>query len=241
MALTPYRTMSEENKNPQNQNDASQNSGSEKNDDVRNVADNKPETNNRPTTPPAPKQEEKSLEEELAGDLEASETEVDNSVPKSEQPAPAIDINQLINNPEMLRTLQAAMAKVPTRPDHTAGDKRISLRRMDGKYVVDYKNCFQRFVMNEEQTQKVQVEVIPVRFHGEKEFTEVNYKEFIASERVQCKVNKTFNEELPVDEGETYDDDGALVQMIRKENISTYILMTPEGDEITIQQKVANA
>lgn len=182
---------------------------------------------------------EPALADQIISDLEESETVQDTTVPRSEVPAPAIDITQLTT--EQLQALKAALSATPDRASTADKAKEVKIRRIGDKYVVDFKRAYLTYMMDETEQRKVETHIIPVKYEGAADFVDVRYKVFMQADQVKCKVLDMQKREVPVTEGETYDEHDRLVEMVRTEVVYSLLIQTPEGRELTVDGKVANA
>lgn len=182
---------------------------------------------------------EPTLADQITKDLSESETKQDTTRPASETPAPAIDLSSL--NTEQLQALKAALSATPDRASTADQTKTVQIRRIGDRYVVDFKNAYLTYMLDETEQRKVETHIIPVKLEGDENFTEMRYKTFMKAEQVRCKVVDMFKREVPIIEGETYDEHDRLVEMVRKEVQYTFKLKTPEGRELSVDGKVANA
>lgn len=182
---------------------------------------------------------EPTLETEITEELAASEEIKDESVPQSEVPAPAIDLSNL--NTEQLQALKAALSATPDRSSTANQAKTVKIRRYQDKYVVDFKQAYPALIMDETLQRKVEQHIIPIKLEGAEDFINVPYRTFMQSEQVPCKVLAMPKEEHPIVEGETYDEHDRLVEMVRTEVVYSLKIETPEGRELNVEGKIANA
>lgn len=179
------------------------------------------------------------LNDAIISDLEESENKVDTDIPVSETPAPAIDISNL--SQEQLQALKAALSATPDRANTADQAKVVKVRRINDKYVVDFKRAYLTYMLDETEQRKVETHIIPVKLEGAEDFVDMRYKVFMQADRVNCKVKDMQQREVPIVEGETTDEHGRLVEMVRKEVVYSLVVTTPEGRELNIDGKVANA
>ena len=184
-------------------------------------------------------EEDKTIEEDIVEDLVEQDEVKDDTVPTTEEPAPAIDISKL--SVEQLQALKSALDTTPDRASTADKSKEVKVRKIGDKYVIDFKPAYLTYAMDETQQRKVERHMIPVKLEGETEFTDMPYKHFMGSEQVVCKVLAMPKEDRPIIEGETYDEHDRLVEMVRMEVIYTLKIKTPEGRELSIEGKIANA
>lgn len=158
---------------------------------------------------------------------------------RSEEPI-AIDLSKLTT--EQLQTLKAMLNTTPDRVSRKNVNPIASIRRMDGKYVVNFGNAYLALVKDAENRREVERHKIPIQFEGEQGFHDVMYKDFMESDRVKCEIVKTYAEQDNIVEGEVYSKErGAFVEMEVTRMHYTFDVKTPEGSIIRIEGKVANA
>lgn len=182
------------------------------------------------------------LEETINQELSQSEEVKETTAPKSEVVEPAFDISKL--SPDQLQQLAAALRAVPERVNDKK-NKTVKVREVTvngaQKLVLDFKRAFIGLVDDPENQRKVERHIIPIKVEGDTEFRNMLYSEFMQSPQVVCEVTKMNKEELPIVEGETYDQYDRLVEMTRTEVVYTLTVKTPDGREIELPGKVANA
>lgn len=178
------------------------------------------------------------IAERLGGGGRA-EDEIDPSAPKANTPMP-FDISSLSR--EQLQSLKAMLNATPEGQERAQKNPQITLRRIDGNYVVDFKNAVLGVVKDPETGRDVERHLIPVKFKGTEEYTNVLYSNFINSDRVACEVLSHKEEKKPIVEGEVFSrEKGTIVDMVRTQIISWFTIKLPEGDTLEIEGRLANA
>lgn len=182
---------------------------------------------------------EPNLADEIVSDLQESEEIKDESIPQSETPSPAFDISKL--SVDQIQQLKSVLSATPDRAASAKGSTNVKIRKINDKYVIDFKQAFLGVVDDEVLQKKVERHIIPTKLEGAEDYVNIDYKRFMQSEQVDCKVLDMRKDEQPIVEGETYDEYDRLVEMIRTEVVVTLVVKTPEGRELTIPGKIANA
>jgi len=196
-----------------------------------------------PPEPPTPPTGETpsvvgSISERLGSQATTEETK-DDTAPKADSPIP-FDINSLSR--EQLQSLKALLNSTPEGQIRESKNPVVTLRKIDGKYIIDFKRAMLGLVKDGETGRDVERHLIPVKFKGEEEFVSVLYSNFINSERVPCEVLSHKEEKKPVVEGQTFSRKrGTMVDMVRTQVISYFTIKLPEGETIDIEGRLANA
>lgn len=190
------------------------------------------------TAPPAPSSEAvESLSKRLEETREASE--VDPSAPEAVQPLP-FDITAL--KPEQLAVLKQQLSNSPDRVLQKKKNPTVTLRQLQGKLIIDFKNSFLSLKTNTVERRDVEIHVIPVLFLGETEFTNVELFNFHNAERVKCEIVDHSSKKEEYLEGTTISrDTGKEVEMFSYIVIDIFTLKLPNGELIKINSKIVNA
>lgn len=159
-------------------------------------------------------------------------------------PAPAFDLAKL--SPDQLYQLKDMIDTLPARPQAAAGRPVVSLRIMDDKLVIDFKNAFNTWVKDEQANQNVEMVMIPVRFLGSDGFTNVRWKDFMEAHQVPCEVIKRDSVPGEVPDGSPYVSrwNGKTVVPTVKRLIETFTVRLPKGFEpsqLTLEARIVNA
>jgi len=99
----------------------------------------------------------------------------------------AFDISKL--TPTELVQLKAMLAETPER--QTDKGHTITVRRFNEKYVIGVGTARTRSVLDPIEQKPITKVTIPVLYLGADSFEDADYKEFMQSERVKCKVEST--------------------------------------------------
>jgi hypothetical protein len=163
----------------------------------------------------------------------------DPDAPQAAAPAP-FDITKL--SAEQLQSLKAMLNATPDRAMAKAKNPVVLLRRIGGKIVVDFKNAYLALVFNAERRGDVEEHKIPVLFHGEKEYTDILYRDFMQADQVRTEIIGTRTEETPVVEGEVVSKEtGRLTEMVVKVPSYFFTVKLPDMEPFELEAKVVNA
>ncbi len=198
------------------------------------------DTTPEPPTPPAGETPSVvgNIAERLGGQAKSEETK-DDTAPQGKSPIP-FDINSLSR--EQLESLKALLNSTPEGQIRENKNPVVTLRKIDGQYVVDFNRAILGLVKDPETGRDVERHLIPVKFKGSDEFVNVLYSTFINSERVECEVLSHKEEKKPVVEGQTFSRKrGTMVDMVRTHVISYFTIKLPEGETLEIEGRLANA
>lgn len=175
---------------------------------------------------------------------ESGETAEAKNVMEAKSAIP-FDISRL--SVDQLQALKSALAQTP---DTIRGKKkanpRVTLRRMDGKLIVDYKEpAFKVIVHDGTQRRDVEKYMISVRFKDEDKFTDVDWQQFIEAPRISCEVISTRRQEEEIVEGETVSRaTNEPVEMVKVMVHDWFTIKLPEedgGGTMEIEARIANA
>lgn len=174
------------------------------------------------------------------GESAKPETEQGRENAPAPQNAMPFDITKL--SKEQLQTLKAMLNDTPEGQIREAKNPEITLRKIDGNYVIDFKNAILGIVKDPETGRDIERHLIPVRFKGTEEFVNVLYSKFINAERVPCEVLSHKEEKKPIVEGAVYSRErGRNVDMVRHIVNSYFTIKLPEGETLEIEGRLANA
>lgn len=155
-----------------------------------------------------------------------------------ETPLP-FDVTKL--SQEQLQALKAMLAVTPDQPQLRKQNPTVLLRKIGGKYVVDFKNAYLALVFDPERRAEVEQHKIPVRLEGASGYTDLLWKEFIQADQVKCEVVSQRQEVFEHKEGIVRSrETGLPVEMIAKEIRYFFTVKTPEGTTMEIPGSVAN-
>lgn len=176
-----------------------------------------------------------SIAERLGGESvsESSDKEV-----VAENPS-TIDITKFTR--EQIQTLKAMFNATPDAPLKKKKGTNITLRRIDGKIIIDWKKSFNGLVDDPENNRKLEKPLIPIKFFGEDTYKNILFQSFINSERVVCEVLSTRSKPEEFNEGETISrETGLLTEMIRREIRNWFTVKLPTGETVEIEARLAN-
>lgn len=179
-----------------------------------------------------------SIVDELEDEISEEEAELSDA-PKSEQPAPAIDISKLTL--EQLQELQARLSATPSRADSRATGKIIKIRMYRDQPVVDIGNAYVGLMDDPENNRKVERHIVPFKVLGNDETIHLPYRQFLQLEQVECEVLDTQSRTIPEKKGVTYNEHDELIEMMVTRVEHFFDIRLPSGKEIKIEGKVANA
>lgn len=173
------------------------------------------------------------------GEKAKPESNTASEMPSSANPMP-FDVTKL--SKEQLQTLKAMLNSTPEGQLNERKNPEITLRRIDGNYVIDFKNAILGIVKDPETGRDIERHLIPCKFKGTEEYVNVLYSKFVNSERIPCEVISHKEEKKPTIEGQVYSRErGRMVEMVRTHVISYFTIKLPEGDTLEIEGRLANA
>jgi len=188
-------------------------------------------------TPTAPASVVESVQQRLAGESTAQQ-KVEGEV-HAESPLP-FDLSKMSR--EQLQTLKSMLAATPDSRERKQRNPIINLRRIDGKMIANFENAYLGLVSDPENRREVERHLIRVQFYGEEEFKPILYSKFINSERVPCEVIDHKTSTTPIIEGETISrETGLPVEMVRTEVKNWFTIKLPDGSQVEIEARLANA
>lgn len=157
---------------------------------------------------------------------------------RAESPIP-FDITKMSR--EQIQSLKQMLASTPDTQTRKKQNPTTALRRIDGKFVEDFKRAYNGLVDDPENNRKVERHIIPIKFFGETEYKAIRYADFINSERVSCEITATRTHTDEIIEGETISrETGMPVEVIRKDIIAWYTVKLPDGSLVEIKGTVSN-
>jgi hypothetical protein len=190
------------------------------------------EIKKEPTEPVAQIGAELSAREGAGAELKSGEVHAETPIP--------FDLSKLDRT--QLQALKAMLEATPVGVSRKRGNPIVTLRKIDGKIAIDFKRAYLGLVKDHELNREVERHIIPIKFFGDKEFTNMLYKTFIESERVNCEVLDYRQKVEEFEEGQTYSrETGQLVEMVRKEVRTWFNIKLPNGEVVEIEGRIANA
>jgi hypothetical protein len=186
-----------------------------------------------------PEEQAGSVIDEIAEDLAESGTEEaqgkDGPQAKTVQ---SIDWSKL-----SLEDLQALRERLEATPAKQAkkGNSTITLRRIDGKFVVKIGRARAKMVHDDLLDKKVEKFSLPVFFLNEEAPVEMDYKEFMQSERVTCEVLSISTNKREVVEGQVFSRElGHEVEQITTYVDQVFKVKLPDGEILELEADSVN-
>lgn len=147
---------------------------------------------------------------------------------------------------EQLSMLKSMLSVTPDKVQKRRGNIRIEIRKVvvndEDKYIVDFKRARLALAYHPETNAEMETHVIPVLFHDATEYVDMNYTEFMQSDRVAVEVVSQRSEENIIEEGEVISrETGKLVMKELKTMEYFYTVKLPTGQTVELQGKMANA
>lgn len=161
--------------------------------------------------------------------------------PESIQPkSNPIDISSL--SPDQLQTLKQMLAATPDQIRKTNQRPTVTMRQIDGRTVVGFKNAYLGLIDDLENRRKVERHLIPVLFEDAEDYENVLYKKFMEAPRVECEVIEKSEDTVEIPEGTTRSRiTGTVVEMVRKEIHTFFTVKLPSGKSVKLEAKLVNA
>lgn len=210
--------------------------------------ENAPAPNVPPVEPPAPENDAPkapapannpvvgNIAERLA-QKEASAS-VNPEAARGETPAP-FDISKL--SKEQLQSLKAQLAVTPDAPQMEKQNPVVLLRKIAGRYVVDFQNSYLALVYDHEQRRDTEQHKIPVKFMGDDEYTDIMWKEFIQSDQVKCEVVSSRYEDGSYSQGMVRSrQTGLPTELTVRTRTYYFTVKLPEGQTVELPGHVVN-
>ncbi|OGG65124.1 hypothetical protein A2Z56_02435 [Candidatus Kaiserbacteria bacterium RIFCSPHIGHO2_12_45_16] len=147
---------------------------------------------------------------------------------------------------EQLSMLKSMLSVTPDRVQQKRGNIQIEIRRVniqdEPRYVVDIKRARMALEYHAETGAEVEAHVISVLLNGATEYVDMNYTEFMQSDRVKVEVISTRTVEGVIEEGEVISrETGKLVMKELKTVQYFYTVKLPDGTTVELEGKMANA
>ena len=205
-------------------------------------AQNAPKTEeNKGVGTTAPKKDEANIVDNISNKL--SEEGVKEVGKTNFNPKETIPFDPTKLTSAQIQTFKAMLEATPDKLSTEVAKPRITIRKHQGKYVIDFKRAYEKVMKDVELNKEVAKHIIPILYKGEKEYVEILYSEFINSERVVCEVLKHTQEKKKFVEGETISRaTGRLTELLRTEMIHHFTIKLPDNEgELEIEGKMANA
>jgi len=168
------------------------------------------------------------------------------SIEKEEQsPEPKADSNPIdFNNlsREQIQTLQAVLNQTPEKLRQAGKKPTVTLRTLEGKFVIDFGRARMGTAKDPVTGREVDRQFIPVTLQGEDKERLIKYSDFINLERVVCTVEDHRSKEEEIIEGETFNQaEQRMVELQTIVKLWWFTIKTPDGQELEIEGRIANA
>lgn len=194
-------------------------------------------------TPPAPATPVVSaIVERLASEAKEVTAE-ESSKPQANTPM-MFDMSNL--TPEQLSVLKSMLGVTPERVQQKRGNIRIEIRKVSiedvDRYIVDFKRTRMTLGYHAETGKEAETPVIPVLLNGATEYIDMDYTEFMQSDRVGVEVLSQRSEEHIIEEGQVKQRETGKIVMKELKTIDYfYTVKLPNGETVELQGKIANA
>lgn len=175
----------------------------------------------------------------LSGMEKTADVIPDAPIPKE---AVAFDITKL--TAEQLQSLKSQLSVTPEHAAMKKGNATTDLRKIQGKYVIDYQNSHLALVYDPARLSEVEALVLPVRFQGDEpgKFTNVLWNDFMLSDRVKCEILSIREVKGSRVEGEIVQrETGRLVAMEVQFVNHFFTVKLPDETTVEIEGKASNA
>lgn len=222
----------------------------------------------QPNTPPAPISTPPITEESLN---KAAETMREQTTPPAEPvvqgiaqrlanqapaPTPEETAKPTANTPmmidlanlstEQLSMLKSMLSVTPDKVQQKRGNIIIQIRKTvvndEDRYIIDFKRSRLALDYHAETGKEYETHVLPVLLDGEAEYKDMNYTEFMQSDRVNVEVLSQRSKETITEEGQVLQRaTGKLVNKEVKTMEYWYTVKLPNGEVVELQGKMANA
>lgn len=191
-------------------------------------------------------QEPKGLNERILAKLESIESRQDaiedsllNNKPDSNINTSGFDVTKL--SLAERQALKEALAFTPDANVKKNNGNTLTLRKIEGKYVIAFGKAYKQLVDDEVLQKKVEREYIKISFFGEEKPSIVSYRDFQLSERVSVEIVEKIAKTIPVSEGQIMSKQtGSLIEANKMVVADSFKIRLPEGDLVTINGEYAN-
>lgn len=176
---------------------------------------------------------------DIAADLSERETaEAVGEVGPRAQTLQGFDFSKL--SIEDLQALKARLDATPSKQGKK-GNNTITLRRIDDRFVMKVGRARSKMVFDDLLDKKVEKFSIPVYFLGEKEPVEMDYTEFMQSERVTCEVLGIMSNKRPEVEGTVFSQElGVEVEQVVTYVDQVFKVKMPDGKILELKADSVN-
>lgn len=172
-----------------------------------------------------------SISERLSNQ-ESGKAEVENTGAPQMREAMPFDITQLTT--EQLQQLKRRLDATPDKAEQDITPT-IHLRKLGGKHVIEIGRARSVMVFDATERREVERFRIPVKFLEGGDFVDVDYNEFMLSERVVCPVVNKRETVRPVVEGKVFSKErGVEVEQVYKIVDTWFTVSMPDGRTIEL-------
>jgi hypothetical protein len=143
---------------------------------------------------------------------------------------------------EQLKQLKSMLAVTPEQSVPQDAGHKTKIRTMGGRCVIAIKNAFLSVIYDPAMGQEKNAEKMPVKFLGDEDYTEVLWKDFMESPRVECEIVSTREEKSVRKEGKIIQrETGRLIDMEVKMVTRFITIKLPSGQIVEIENSASNA
>ena len=177
---------------------------------------------------------------ERLGQSTHSETTENKSEVASPQNSMPFDLTKL--TVEQVQQLKQLLEATPESAKKRVLKPVTQVRVMGGKYLIDAKKSYMKLKKNTVEGRDELTHFIPVKFFGDKDFTEMDYREVMGADRVKCEIVSTRYEDDSYIEGEpvTHRETGRLTEREVKITTPFYTIKLPNGQTVEIKGAMSN-
>lgn len=178
------------------------------------------------------------ISERLSNSQVNPEAKVETPVAEPKQTIP-FDINSL--STEQVQALKQILASTPESAKKKKAKPTTKLRKYKDSYVVAITKSYMRLRKNTLEGRDEIAHYLGVKCVGEKDFTEMNYSDFMGLERAVCEITSVRYEDKSYVEGEvTHRDSGKLVERLVTVTLAFYTVKLPNGELTEIEGSMSN-
>ncbi len=156
-----------------------------------------------------------------------------------------IDLNNL--SVEQIQNLKELFARTPSRVDDKKANHTVKLRKINDKLVVEWEQTYFAKKRDSINHMDVMKTIIPVRFNGDKKFTDILWREeFMDAEMVECEIVKMDTQEERKAVGVTYKRNSSgekTTEEVERYVVNTNVVYTvklPNNEQIKIDSRFIN-
>lgn len=143
---------------------------------------------------------------------------------------------------EQIQQLKHILEVTPNSVKKVVRKPTTKIRTLDGKYLVEAKRSFMRLRKNTIEGRDELAHYILVRFHGEANFVEKDYREVMQADRIVCEIVSTRYEDASYIEGEpvVHRETGKLTEREVKVTVPYYTIKLPNGETVELKGEMSN-